>query len=54
MKLYELKKGQKFKHDGKVFTFHGMDGTYAKVTWQGMHQEIGLIGNPMLEVEIVE
>ena len=54
MKLHELKKGQQFKVVGEdtIYTFHGMDGMYAKVTWQGMHQEIALLGNPMLKVEV--
>ena len=53
MKLHELKKGDKFTAEGNetIYTFHGMDGTYAKVSWEGIHDEYMMIGNPMMEVE---
>jgi len=56
-KLHELKKGDKFKlaggQDKTVYTFYGLDGLYAKVTWQGMYDEYIMIGNPMMEVEVL-
>jgi len=53
MKLHELNKGDKFTHEGTVYTFLGMDGLYAKVTWQGIHDEYVMIGNPILDVEVL-
>lgn len=56
MKLHELTKGDKFKliggQDKTVYTFIAIDGLYAKVTWQGIHDEYIMIGNPMMEVEV--
>jgi len=54
MKLHELKKGDKFTYEGTVYQFHGIDGLYAKVTWEGIHDEYAMIGNPMMEVEVLD
>jgi len=57
-RLHELKKGDKFQlasgQDNTVYTFYGLDGLYAKVSWQGIHDEYAMIGNPMMEVEVLD
>ena len=43
MKIYELKRGQKFVLDGNTFEFVKMDGAYAQCLLEGAPDEIVLL-----------
>lgn len=53
MKIYELKRGQKFTLENKTFEFVKLDGAYAQCLLEGAPDEVVLLWVGA-EVEVIE
>lgn len=53
IKIYELKRGQKFTLEGETFEFVKIDGAYAQCLLEGVPDEVMFIW-VATEVEVVE